>query len=152
MKRPQPEIELIARGVLVKDGMLLACRNVRRGNLYLPGGHVDFCESARTALTREVMEELGLRSRAGRFLGVCEFTYERKGRTTCEVNLVFELKIPGASPSKRARSREKKLAFDWVPLKKLQRSKLLPALLRPWISRRLSSKADPDAFIGNYGK
>lgn len=146
----KPEIELIARGVMVKDGMLLACRNVRRGNLYLPGGHVDFGESARVALTREVMEEMGLRSRAGRFLGVCEFTYERKGRTTCEVNLIFELTVAGVKPSSRVRSREKKLAFDWVPVKALGKSKLLPQLLRPWLVRRLSQKCAAETWLSNY--
>lgn len=148
--KKNPEIELIARGVMVKDGMLLACRNVRRGNLYLPGGHVDFGESARTALTREVMEEMGLRSRAGRFLGVCEFTYERKGRTTCEVNLIFELKVAGVTPSRRVRSIEKKLAFDWVPVSELKKSKLLPQLLRPWLVRRLSQECAADTWLSNY--
>ncbi len=150
MSRKNPEIEVIARGVMVKDGMLLACRNVRRGNLYLPGGHVDFGESARAALEREVMEEMGLRSRAGKFLGVCEYTYKRKGRVTCEVNFVFELRIPALKPSSRVRSREKKLAFDWVPVKDLKKSKLLPDILRPWLVRRIGQSVPADMWIGNY--
>ena len=150
MSKKHPEIEIIARGVMVKDGMLLACRNVRRGNLYLPGGHVDFGESARAALEREVVEELGMKSCAGKFLGVCEYTYKRKGRVTCEVNFVFELRIPALKPSSRVRSREKKLAFDWVPVKALKRSALLPDILRPWLVRRLGQKVPADMWIGNY--
>lgn len=148
--KKESEIELIARGVCVREGMLLACRNRKRGNLYLPGGHVDFGESARTALTREVMEEMGLRSRAGRFLGVCEFTYERKGRTTCEINLIFELSISGVKPLARVRSIERKLAFDWVAVKDLKKSKLLPALLRPWLVRRLGQTCAAETWLSNY--
>ncbi|MBR3924306.1 MAG: NUDIX domain-containing protein, partial [Kiritimatiellae bacterium] len=62
-------IESIARGVCVKDGKLLLCRAKGGKSTYLPGGHIEFGESGRIALVREVKEELGVDSSTGAFLG-----------------------------------------------------------------------------------
>ena len=50
---PAPAIEIIVRGVCLSRGHLLVCRNVSRGNVYLPGGHVEWGESSPSALRRE---------------------------------------------------------------------------------------------------
>jgi len=57
--KKQKEIEIIARGVCVKGGKLLLCHSKGAPNTYLPGGHVEFCEDAKVALAREVVEERG---------------------------------------------------------------------------------------------
>jgi len=63
-------IEILARGVCVVDGRLLLCHTKGARNTYLPGGHVEFREKARETLRREVEEELGVKAKVGRFLGV----------------------------------------------------------------------------------
>ena len=64
-------IEVITRGVCVMDNQLLLCFGRKSGIAYLPGGHIDFGETGRQALVREIQEELGRTSQAGRFLGCC---------------------------------------------------------------------------------
>ena len=69
------KIEILARGVLVQNGRVLLCHTKGAANTYLPGGHVEFKESARAALCREIKEEMGLDSTAGRFLGAVEHSF-----------------------------------------------------------------------------
>ncbi len=122
-------IEILARGACVRGGRVLVCRNRKHGNVYLPGGHVDWGEDSRRALAREWREELGVGCRAGRFLGVVEQAYLSRGGPTCEISLVFEVRCPRISAARPPPSAEEHLAFAWVPLKQLKRSGLLPAAL-----------------------
>ena len=94
MKKDRKEIEILARGACVRDGKILVCRNRKHGNVYLPGGHVDWGEDSKHALAREWREELGVPGQVGRFLGVIEQVYEARNGRTCEISLVFEVACP----------------------------------------------------------
>jgi 8-oxo-dGTP pyrophosphatase MutT (NUDIX family) len=93
MSSRDSQIEVMARGVCVRDRHLLVCHTRGAKNTYLPGGHVEFRESAPDALEREIREELGLSSRVRGFLGAIEHEYRQKGRIHCEINLVFFLDL-----------------------------------------------------------
>ena len=122
-----PAIEIIVRGVCISRNRLLVCRNVSRGNVYLPGGHVEWGETSPQALIREWREELGADCTPGRFLGVLEQRYG----DTCELGLYFLSSSPVLeSSSLPPPSSEPHIAFDWIPLSSLATSALLPAPLR----------------------
>ena len=123
-------IEILARGVCTREGMLLLCHGRGASNTYLPGGHVEFMERAADALERELLEELGLQARAGGFLGAVEHTFLQKGKRHCEINLVFKVDIEGIDVSSAPRSAEANLDFLWVPLAGLEQSELEPQPLR----------------------
>lgn len=139
MKKERKEIEILARGACVQGGKVLLCRNRKHGNVYLPGGHVDWGEDSRHALAREWREELGVPGKAGRFLGVVEQIYTARSGRTCEISLVFEVACPKISARKNPASAEDHLAFEWAPLKKLKDSGLLPRALAEhlpaWLAR-----------------
>ncbi len=122
-------IENIVRGACVAGGRLLLCRG-KAGNLYLPGGHIEFRESARRALEREIAEELNLPARAGRFLGAVEHAFLQDGEWHAEINLVFTLIIDGVRPGEAPASAETWIAFEWMDIERLGRSRLEPAVLR----------------------
>jgi 8-oxo-dGTP diphosphatase len=146
------EIEILARGVCVKSGHLLLCRTGKAKLTYLPGGHVEFHEPAAEALRREIDEELGLRARVGRFLGVVEHTFLQKGERHCEVNLVFEVEVFGASPKKHTRAMEDHISFEWTPVNALRRSDLEPAPLRAALPQWLASRSGGSRWLSTLRK
>ncbi len=134
------DIEILVRGVLVRNGWLLVCHNKRKDNVFLPGGHLEFGERAKDALRREIAEETGKKCSAGRFLGASEHSFIYKGRRVCEINLVFEMAIAGASPRRPVPSRESRIEFFWLPLAKLAGSRLQPYPMRQALPRWLKSR------------
>ena len=141
MKTGKHQIEILARGVCVVKGQVLLCQTRGASNTYLPGGHVEFREQARTALEREIREEMGCHARAGRFLGCVEHVFRQKGKRHAEINLVFEMRIPGVTPDAPPPSREVWIGFCWVPLTKLRQAQLEPAVLVRELPRWLRGSA-----------
>ena len=118
-------IEIIARGVCVQDGKILLCKAKGGTTTYLPGGHVEFGETGRQALVREVKEEMGVVAETGAFLGVVENAFQQHGKPHAEINLVYEMKLPAATA---ACAREDWIEFEWRDLAHLD--DLLPAAFR----------------------
>ena len=115
-------IETMARGVCIVDGKILLCRAKGGKSTYLPGGHIEFGETGREALVREVKEELGTDSTAGEFLGVVENSFDQHGKRHCEINLVYRLDLA----SDAAESQEDWISFEWCTLAELPKANLLP--------------------------
>jgi len=131
-------IEVIARGVCVMDGHILLCHGKKSRLTYLPGGHIEFGETARQALVREMSEESGRQSKAGRFLGCCEHTFIQDGKPHAEINLVFELAVEGVSPQERVEAAEDWIGFRWHPLDTLAAAHFEPAELGRQLAHWLS--------------
>ena len=143
-------IETIARGVCVRNGKLLLCRAKGGASTYLPGGHIEFGETGRQALVREVKEELGVESSTGAFLGVVENTFLQHGKPHAEINLVYELEM-GMGNGERGmgngelppiKSQEDWIEFEWCELNRLDEANLLPPAFRSlsaWPNVRFSA-------------
>ena len=123
-------IEVLARGVCIREGKLLLCHTRGASNTYLPGGHVEFEEPARKSLQREILEELGRESTVGRFLGGVEHGFIQDGHRHSEINLVFELDVEGVSSAEAPSSCEDHIEFVWAPLSSLATAELEPLVLR----------------------
>ena len=133
----EKHIETIARGVCVVDGKVLLCLPKDRSYSYLPGGHIEFGETGREALVREMKEETGLDATAGKLLGVVESRFVQKGEPHCEINLIYEMKVelPTAIDGSRRRTivaLEDWICFDWVDCGKIDAAKLLPEEMKEY--------------------
>ena len=131
----EKHIETIARGVCVKDGKVLLCYPKDRSYSYLPGGHIEFGETGREALVREMKEETGLDATAGDLLGVVESSFVQKGERHCEINLIYEMKVKvkGEGEQWNVPSCEDWICFDWVDCDKIDSANLLPPEMKPYV-------------------
>lgn len=136
-------IEILVRGVCIKNGKLLVCQSKGAANTYLPGGHVEWQERAEDSLRREIREELGVKAVIREFLGAVEHTFIQKGKRHCEINLMFAVDIPDLLPTKDPAACEHWISFKWIPLAGLARNHLEPWPLRKlipgWMKTRSSA-------------
>ena len=124
-------IETIARGVCIRNGRVLLCLPKSRRYSYLPGGHIEFGETGREALVREMKEETGLDATAGELLGVVESSFVQEGERHCEINLIYEMKVEEPKAGE-VKSQEDWICFDWVDCDRIDSANLLPCEMKPY--------------------
>lgn len=107
--------------------LLVRAREPKRGHFGLPGGFVDFGESAEAALAREIWEELGLRIAAPQFLLSAPNQYHYKEITYSVVDFFFSVQVE---------------AFDDAVLQPGEVSDL-------WVGRPSKAELDRMAFPSN---
>jgi ADP-ribose pyrophosphatase YjhB (NUDIX family) len=139
-----PDIEIIARGLCMRDSAVLICRNLSQGYGFLPGGHVEFGESAADALARELLEEAAITSRIGPLLFLSENTFQTKRRHH-EINLVFHVEQlgPTAEPPPEVVSVEPQIRFEWVDLAAIVDDDIRPPEIKAWLASGASGEPMP---------
>lgn len=75
--------------------LLVRAREPHKGCFGLPGGFIDFGESAEAALEREVFEEIGLKIQSAQFLMSAPNHYHYKAVTYSVVDLFFSVQVEG---------------------------------------------------------
>lgn len=117
---------------------------------YLPGGHIEFKESAQQAIVREIEEETGHSGQCERFLGVIEHAWNFPGDKVCchthEINLVFKVHVAGITPQASIPQKEDHVAFQWFSLTELSSIDLRPAPLKTLIPAWIEADMTP-AFV-----
>jgi len=120
------KIEIIARALILKKNRILLCKAIGDRHYFLPGGRVEFGESAPSALSRELKEEMGVKSETGSLIGICEHKYRAKDKKHHEINLVFRVTVVKIG----LKSKEKKLKFYFKNLKEFKKLYFLPKNLK----------------------
>ena len=116
----------LVRGIILAGGKVLLAHEKGADNTYLPGGHIDRGERAESALVREIKEEIGKRASVMRFVGAVEHTWSEDDQEHHEINLVFELAVPGLDSSAPPESLEAHLEFIWADPADLKSHNLQP--------------------------
>ncbi len=133
-------IEVIARGVLIRDGAVLLCRPVDADYRYVPGGHVEFDEAAHEAAAREYLEELNARITTSSLLLTFEQRFDQKGKRRHEYTLMFHVEHATdeagnpITPLSTPEPAEPDLAFEWWSLERLDQANIRPAELAAWLA------------------
>ncbi len=132
----EKEIETTARALITDGEKILLCQSKKGGYYYLPGGHVEFGESLRASLTREIGEELGVSGTVGEMIGIFENIYEEEGRVRHETNIIFLATLEKSD----VESKEDHISFDWIDKTELSNANLLPKGTAECISNWLDDK------------
>lgn len=141
---------MIARGVLLHGGAVLVCENLKHGYVYLPGGHVEFGESAAAALEREFLEECGAKVKTAHLLLADEGTFATKKRRHHELNLVFHVELVGGDP-RRIKSLEKDIAFRWLDLAAVPEADLRPLAAKALLSAGVREPSQGAEWVSAIG-
>jgi ADP-ribose pyrophosphatase YjhB (NUDIX family) len=87
---PHDKMLVRCRGIVIHEGKMLVVRH-HGGNAYyaLPGGHMDFGESPKECMVREMVEELGVEPQIGRLLYV--HAWASAARDAQSIEFFFEI-------------------------------------------------------------
>jgi len=119
----------LVRGIIRMNDKFLLAHQIGADNTFLPGGHIGGCERAEDALIREIEEEIGKTAIIKRFVGAVEHVWPAAGVDNHEINLLFEVEVPGLDPANAPRSHEAHLEFFWAKSSDLISHNLQPATL-----------------------
>ncbi|MFH0755186.1 MAG: NUDIX domain-containing protein [bacterium] len=126
-------IELIVRIIIKRNNTFLFCKNKKRGNYYLIGGHVEFGDSLEETIYKEIKEEIGLKKEnitniSYKTYFEQKFTQEEKVHH--ELNMIFTANIPD---NIKIISKENHISFEWIDTKDIKNINLLPKKMIPLI-------------------
>ena len=123
-----------AAAIAIRDNRVMLCHFARGGFYALPGGRVDFGETAADAITREMNEEAGLEVAVERLVWVVENFFQLDGAPNHELGLYFivhPIDPPQFDMEIRAREPDgEDLTITWMPLDVLASLNLKPAFLK----------------------
>jgi 8-oxo-dGTP pyrophosphatase MutT (NUDIX family) len=130
------QFDYLVRGIIFAGNRVLLTRQKDGKYTFLPGGHVESGERAEAALEREIAEELGEAATIKAFVGAVENAWLDDGTPIHEINLIFEVEVPGLDPGQPPESREPHLEFLWADLSSLANLNLQPVPLRECLRNR----------------
>jgi len=127
MEERNKHIEVLVRGIIKDEkGRILVCKKKGRNYYFLPGGHVEYGESTKNALVRELKEELGIDIKEVSFLGGTEHMFKEDGQEHHELNLFFSVK-----PEKlKVESRENHLEFFLFTKEEFEKETVFPGIFK----------------------
>jgi len=132
----EDKFEICARAVALHESKILVCKNKEKGYCFFPGGHIEFGENAKSALVREIKEELNMSIKNLSFIGTVENIYTEDNQKHHEINLVFSVALGKIND----KSQESHIEFILFDKDKFLREKVLPIALRKAVSKWLKNK------------
>jgi len=141
MKKKQ--FEICVRGVIQKQNKILVCWHKEKKHYFFPGGHIEFGESAKKALIRELKEELDIVVKKLSFIGTVENIYiekrdkykEHLGKHH-EINLVFSV----SAEKVKDKSLEDHIDFFFLDTKQFAKRRVLPLTLKKQVLKWLKDR------------
>ena len=130
------EVEILVRAVIQDKEKILVCEKVGKNYYFFPGGHLNFGESTKKALIRELKEELGLSIKECSFIGGSEHRFIEDGKKHHEINLVFNV----SAEKVKDKSLEDHIDFVFLNNKEFKKEKVLPLALQKNVIRWLKNK------------
>ena len=123
--------------MMINDGKILAMKDERSPYYYLPGGRVQFGETAENAVIRECLEELHANPEIIRLLWLNQafFTEDVNNLRYHELCIYYLMDISKTDILSRGESfvcyeGERKHSYEWIPFEKLKDEYFYPNFLK----------------------
>jgi len=129
-------VEILVRGVILKNNKVLFCKKKNKNYYFLPGGHLEFGESIEEALSREIKEELGVKIKNSSFIGITEHLFTEEGKVYHEINIIYKIVLDKITLN----SKEDHLEFFLFTKKQVKEKNILPKILKKALLRWLENK------------
>lgn len=129
-------IDTIVRAVILDEGKILLCKKKEGDYYFLPGGHVEFGETAEQALARELKEELDIDTDKIEYIGTIENIFSENEQRRHEINLIFFVEPKNHSSI----SKENHIDFFWTDTDRLAGEYIEPVVLKTAILEWLKDK------------
>lgn len=129
------KFSLRVAGILLRSGHVLLHQLAGTNHWSLPGGRLELLEDSRTALARELREELDVETVVGDLIWVVENFFTEAPRAH-ELALYYRVMLPSDSPDTAGdqpftrTDGNDRLFFQWFPLDGLDAIALFPTFLR----------------------
>ncbi len=130
------QFEICSRAVIVQNNKILVCQNKKKNYYFFPGGHIEFSETAKQALKRELKEELDVQIKHCVYIGTVENIYSEDRIKHHEINLVFKVDVRKL----KSKSQERHISFYLLNLKSFKKKKIYPIVLRNAVVQYLKNK------------
>jgi ADP-ribose pyrophosphatase YjhB (NUDIX family) len=127
---------VLVRGIIIDSGYLLVAHAKNADNTFLPGGHLEFNESLKKALAREVKEEIGIDCIIDEYIGCIEAQWNdndidgSKGKDIKNQSIDHIFTIKGLNKQMEIKSKENHLEFYWIKINEMDKENLLPNSMR----------------------
>jgi len=121
---------VLARGIIIDDGYILAAKLKNGNNTFLPGGHLEFNENLKQALERELFEEIGIKGNIEEYIGCLEAKWMENNIYNQEINHIFI--VNGINKNMNIKSKENHLEIYWLKIcdDEMEKENLLPYSMR----------------------
>lgn len=143
------KICVTTRAAITHQGNILLCKTLDLpiSFYFLPGGHVEHGESAKSSLLRELQEETGVACKISKFLGCLEYRFEPGHSSIChnhEYSFIFQAESEHLQSDQKILCPEQHIELVWMPIDDLQkidfRAEPLKKLLPSWLNGSLTDK------------
>ncbi len=129
--------EVIVRALILRNNKILVCKRKDKDYYFLPGGHVEFGETAKEAIIREIKEERGRTLKNVSFIGIVENNYEEEFIEHHEINIIFEAE---EEESEKPMSAENHLIFKFLDYNSFKEKNIEPNILKTKIIEYINDK------------
>ncbi|MFD3449847.1 NUDIX hydrolase [Microbacteriaceae bacterium 4G12] len=121
-------------GVFIENGHVLLHKQINDEHWALPGGRVEVLEDSKTALKREMQEELGLNVTVNNLLWSTENFFEYNHKKFHEIGLYYSISLENCISNFTQEAfygiEGERLICKWVPLRDLDHIILHPQFLK----------------------
>ena len=113
--------------LIITKGDKILIAKIKGGSFYfLPGGGLEFNESIEGAINRELREELGIKLKSAKFVGINETRFKDKHGVNHGIDLVYKVDVNKLSDV----SKERHIVFEFKKISEISKLNLLPGSLK----------------------